>query len=131
MGPIGRVVLVAVRGTGLECLDGTALRALQRVGASAAQIYDARPNEAYALIGIKGGPAVSERRGWSVDVEGQLPQLRPSDPTLQPTSKRHERQQNTTVSNVKGSVADNWEYFEKQRGFLAALQTTSRCPEQS
>eukprot|EP00913_Durusdinium_trenchii_P013045 g12245.t1 len=68
--PEGRVVLVAVRGSGLESLSGAAMRALRRVGATSA-ISGGRSQEGYVLIGIKGGEATAERRGHHVE-EGQL-----------------------------------------------------------
>lgn len=70
--PEGRIVLIAVRGSGLEGLHAGALRALQRVGATAA-ISNGSPQEGYALIGMKGGTAVAERRGFMVDIEAELP----------------------------------------------------------
>jgi len=70
--PEGRVVLLAVRGSGLESLSGAAMRALRRVGATAA-VSGGRSQEGYALIGIKGGDAAAERRGHHVEVEAKLP----------------------------------------------------------
>eukprot|EP00930_Biecheleria_cincta_P043307 TRINITY_DN29756_c0_g1_i1.p1 TRINITY_DN29756_c0_g1~~TRINITY_DN29756_c0_g1_i1.p1 ORF type:complete len:954 (+),score=151.92 TRINITY_DN29756_c0_g1_i1:41-2902(+) len=70
--PEARVVLIAVRGSGLEGLQASALKALHRVGASAT-ISGGRPQEGYALIGSKGGQAIAERRGHIVEVEGRLP----------------------------------------------------------
>lgn len=70
--PEGRVVLIAVRGSGLESLSGAAMRALRRVGATAA-VSGGRSQEGYALIGIKGGDAAAERRGHHVEVEAKLP----------------------------------------------------------
>lgn len=70
--PEGRVVLVAVRGSGLESLSGAAMRALRRVGATSA-ISGGRSQEGYVLIGIKGGEATAERRGHHVEVEAKLP----------------------------------------------------------
>jgi len=70
--PEGRVVLIAVRGSGLEGLHAATLKALHRVGASAT-VSGGRPQEGYALIGSKGGQAVVERRGHIVEAEGKLP----------------------------------------------------------
>jgi len=70
--PEGRVVLVAVRGSGLEGLSSAALRALRRVGATG-MASGGRAQEGYALIGSKGGTAVAERKGHVVEVEGEVP----------------------------------------------------------
>ncbi|CAJ1414408.1 unnamed protein product [Effrenium voratum] len=80
--PEGRVVLIAVRGSGMEALSGAAVRALGRVGASSA-VSGGRSQEGYALIGIKGGEAAAERRGHHVEVEAKLPR-----PPWQDASKR-------------------------------------------
>ncbi|CAE7850009.1 ABCC2, partial [Symbiodinium necroappetens] len=70
--PEGRIVLVAVRGSGLQSLSGAAIRALRRVGATS-MVSGGRSQEGYVLIGMKGGDAVAERRGHHVEVEGVLP----------------------------------------------------------
>lgn len=77
--PEGRVVLIAVRGSGMEGLNSGALKALHRVGASAT-ISGGRPQEGYALIGSKGGQAVAERRGHIVEIEGKLPRAAWQEP---------------------------------------------------
>lgn len=77
--PEGRIVLVAVRGSGLQSLSGAAIRALRRVGATS-MVSGGRSQEGYVLIGMKGGDAVAERRGHHVEVEGVLPRPPWQDP---------------------------------------------------
>lgn len=68
--PVGRTVLIAVKGSGLEHLDGRAVRAMRRCGAT---IGVGRKHEGYVLITTKGGPTLAEHRNWFCDVEAGLP----------------------------------------------------------
>jgi len=70
--PEGRLVLIGIRGSGLEGLNAGALKALRRVGATAMP-SGGKAQEGYALIGIKGGEAAAERRGHCVEIEAKLP----------------------------------------------------------
>eukprot|EP00439_Symbiodinium_sp_Y106_P067573 s364_g11.t1 len=92
--PEGRIVLVAVRGSGLQSLSGAAIRALRRVGATS-MVSGGRSQEGYVLIGMKGGDAVAERRGHHVEVEGVLPRppwqpetATTADPSYAPTVEK-------------------------------------------
>ncbi|CAE7457287.1 FAM3C [Symbiodinium natans] len=65
------VVLVALKDSGMENLDGEALHALQGLGSTLERRLAFR--EGYALIGVKDGEALAERKGRMVMAEAKLP----------------------------------------------------------
>eukprot|EP00929_Paragymnodinium_shiwhaense_P097972 TRINITY_DN59536_c0_g1_i1.p1 TRINITY_DN59536_c0_g1~~TRINITY_DN59536_c0_g1_i1.p1 ORF type:complete len:1523 (-),score=373.60 TRINITY_DN59536_c0_g1_i1:19-4587(-) len=71
--PLGRCVLVGVKGAGLEGLSRAAAAALASVGASPELLGAHRLGQGYVLLGCKGGGAFAERIGWKVDVEAEVP----------------------------------------------------------
>lgn len=68
--PVGRIVLIAVKGSGMEHLDGRSVRAMRRCGATCGV---GRKHEGYVLITTKGGPTMAEHRNWFCDIEAPLP----------------------------------------------------------
>jgi len=69
--PEGHIVLIGLKDSGMEMVDGTVIAALQNVGSTVSAPLAMR--EGYALIGVKGSVAIAERRGAEVDIEGVLP----------------------------------------------------------
>lgn len=65
------IVLVALKDSGGENLDGEALHALQGLGATLEGRLAFR--QGYALIGVKDGEALAERKGPMVMAEAKLP----------------------------------------------------------
>ncbi|CAJ1396849.1 unnamed protein product [Effrenium voratum] len=64
------IILVALKDSGLENLDGEALHALQSIGSSLESRLGFR--QGYALIGVKDGEALAERKGRMVMAEAKL-----------------------------------------------------------
>lgn len=64
------VVLVALKDSGMENLDGEALHALQSIGSTLEGRLAFR--QGYALIGVKDGEALAERKGPMVMAEAKL-----------------------------------------------------------
>lgn len=64
------VVLVALKDSGMENLDGEALHALQSIGSTLESRLSFR--QGYALIGVKDGEALAERKGPMVMAEAKL-----------------------------------------------------------
>jgi len=67
----GNIVLVALKDSGGENLDGEAIHALQGLGATLEGRLAFR--QGYALIGVKDGEALAERKGPMVMAEAKLP----------------------------------------------------------
>eukprot|EP00913_Durusdinium_trenchii_P029186 g27361.t1 len=64
------VVLIALKDSGMENLDGEGLHALQSVGSTLENRLGFR--QGYALIGVKDGEAMAERKGPMVMAEAKL-----------------------------------------------------------
>lgn len=64
------IVLVALKDSGMENLDGEALHALQSIGSTLEGRLAFR--QGYALIGVKDGEALAERKGPMVMAEAKL-----------------------------------------------------------
>lgn len=69
--PDGHVLIVALKDSGLENADDTILRTLRSIGSTLLEPLAMR--EGYALIGVKNGAAIAERRGRDAEIEGVLP----------------------------------------------------------
>jgi len=69
--PDGTIVMAALKDSGMENADGNLIGALQSLGATVSAPLAMR--EGYALIGVKGGVAIAERKGAEAEIEGVLP----------------------------------------------------------
>jgi len=67
----GSILLAALKDSGMEEIGDQGIAALKEFGARISGDFKMR--EGYALIGLKGGPALVEKRGWLVDAEASLP----------------------------------------------------------
>lgn len=77
--PEGRIVMVALKDSGLENLDADVVRALAGVGATITGRLPVR--EGYALIGVKGGTALAEKQAPRAEIQAALPcAVRPPPP---------------------------------------------------
>lgn len=68
--PAGRIVMLALKDSGMENLDQNLVQALRSVGSTVAGKLPVR--EGYALIGTKGGPAMAEQQGGKAEVQASL-----------------------------------------------------------
>eukprot|EP00442_Polarella_glacialis_P009501 CAMPEP_0115115974 /NCGR_PEP_ID=MMETSP0227-20121206/43012_1 /TAXON_ID=89957 /ORGANISM="Polarella glacialis, Strain CCMP 1383" /LENGTH=485 /DNA_ID=CAMNT_0002516749 /DNA_START=30 /DNA_END=1487 /DNA_ORIENTATION=+ len=82
--PDGRYVLVALRDSGLENLDGPVIAALQSVGAKMISASNLPIRQGYALIGVKGGAALAEEQAGRAEIEFDLPCIVRHPPPLPP-----------------------------------------------
>lgn len=93
--PRASMVLVAVKGTGAEKLTDDAIAELKTVGST---ITSGHWHEGYALVGRKGGIAVSETRGPDVIAEGNVPVMETDSELVEP------KEVAADAGEVKGSI---------------------------
>jgi len=81
--PDGRIVLVAMKDSGMENFDNSVLNALRSLGSSLSPAQ-LKVREGYALIGTKGGSAIAEMQSGRAEIEADIPCLVRHPPPLPP-----------------------------------------------
>lgn len=69
--PYGRIVMLALKDSGMENIDDNVVKALKLCGSTIGGRLPMR--QGYALIGVKGGSALAEERGGRAEVQALLP----------------------------------------------------------
>jgi len=77
--PQGHILLLALKDSGMENLNKAALEALQSFGSTLTGPLTER--QGYALVGVKGGRALAEQQGKSVEIQGISLPCKVSAPT--------------------------------------------------